>query len=328
MLFSNLDNLEYTIGNKTVTVADIFRNISIIDTTGNAFVDYYIQEGEKPETVSLRFYGSANYSWLIMLCNRLSLRDRDWYLPEDQYNRYKDNTVGGDAIYIANLPEIQSGDIVVKVDGIEGNEVTSVDSTVYRYITDFDKQFRKIRGISGSGDFQTGDLIAIARKNEEGVISPISFGSTAATPVDIEYAQVLFTEKYKDSIEFFYRTVGTNSGGKIEISPYRRMSGNLLLTTRVDSTNTSLDPEDVDANFEDTLLYYYFENLGDMSATAVVGNEQLKVYKETIDNIELNQRSEAQKIKVLKKQYLNSVLLTIESALESDAIGRSFRLVI
>lgn len=328
MLFSNLDNLEYTIGNKTVTVADIFRNISIIDTTGNAFFDYYIQEGEKPETVSLRFYGTAEYSWLIMLCNRFSLRDRDWYLPEDQYERYKETAIGGDALYIATLPEIQSGDIVVKVDGIQGNEVTSVDSTVYRYVTEFDKQFRKIRGICGSGDFQTGDLIAIARKNGEGVISPIVLGSTASTSVDNEYAQVLFVEKYKDSVEFFYRTVGTDSGGKIEVSPYRIMSGNSLLPTRVDSTNTSMDPEDVDANFEDTLLYYYFENLGDMSATAVLGNQQLKIYKETIDNIVLNERNESQKIKVLKKQYLNSVLLTIESALESDAIGRSFRLVI
>lgn len=328
MLFSNLDNLEYTIGNKTVTVADIFRNISIIDTTGNAFFDYYIQEGEKPETVSLRFYGSAEYSWLIMLCNRLSLRDRDWYLPEDQYNRYKEISIGGDAIYIANLPEMQSGDILVKVDGIQGNEVTSIDSSVYRYITDFDKQFRKIRGISGAGEFQTGDLIAIARRDGEGVISPIVFGSTASTPVDIEYAQVLFVEKYKDSMQFFYRTVGTDSGGKIEVSPYRRMSGDLLLTTRVDSTNTSLDPDDTDPNFEDTLLYYYFENLGDMTATAVVGNEQLRIYKETIDNIQLNERNESQKIKVLKKQYLTSVILTIESALESDAIGRSFRLVI
>lgn len=328
MLFSKLENLEYTLGGKTITVADIFRNISLIDTTGNAFFDYYIQEGEKPETVSLRFYGTAEYSWLVMLCNKFALRNDDWYIPEDQYLRLRENKIGGDAIYIANLPEIQDGDIVVKVDGTNGSTVTSVDNTTYRYITEFDKEFRRIRGICGSGEFETGDLIAIARKDANGVVSPITFGSTAATPTDTEYAQVLFIEDYKDSMSFFYRTVGSNSGGKIEISPYRRMSGNSLLFSRIDSKNTSLDPEDPNLNFEDTLLYYYFDNLGDMSATAVLGDEQFRVFKETIDNIENTDRNELQKIKILKKQYLNSVLLTIETALESDEVGRSFRLVI
>lgn len=328
MLFSKLDNLEYTIGNKTITVADIFRNISIVDTTGNAFFDYYVQEGEKPETVSLRFYGTPNYSWLIMLTNRLALIDQDWYLPEQQYNSYKEIRLGGDAIYIANLPQIQEGDIVVKVDGTEGLTVTSVDSSVYRYIVEFDKEYRRIRGICGAGEFEVGDLVAIARKDTNGVVAPISFGNTASVSVDTEYAQVLFLENYRDSMEFFYRTIGTDSGGKIEISPYRRMSGNTLLTSTVDSLNTSLDPDDTNANFEDTLLYYYFDNLGNLEDTAILGNTDLKIYKETIDNVEFTERSEAQKIKILKKQYLNSVLLTIESALESDAIGRSFRLVI
>jgi hypothetical protein len=321
MLFSNLETIPYNLNGKQVTILDIFRNISIQDVSGNAFEDYFVQEGETPESVSFKFYGVPGFSWLVMMCNNFADINNEWYPTAQKYEAALQRDYGGNAYYIANLPDIQEGDIIVKVDGTSDLTTTSVDIDHYRQIVSFDKNLRKIRGISGAGEINTGDLVAFARKLPSGEITPITFGSTGATPQDTDYAEVLHTETYLNSLSYFYISTAGTDAGKVEVSPYRIVSSGTLTINSLDPSETYTDPTDtVTSNFSDTVLYDYMVNAGLPTTT----NIRYKYLSEEL----VVSRFQSQKIKVLKADYLNSVMATIQTALETNQIGRSFKVLV
>lgn len=330
MLFTNLDIVSYTLNGKNVNIRDIFRNISIKDVSGNAFEEYFVQEGETPESVSFKFYGAPGFSWLVLMCNNFADINTEWYPTAQKYEAILNRDYGGDAYYIANLPDIQEGDILIKVDSVTGNETSSVDVNNYRQVVGFDKNLRKIRGISGSGEINTGDLIAIARKLPTGEIRPITFGNTAATSETVDYAQVLHKELYLNSLSYLYISSVNSDSGKIEISPYRILSSGTITSNELDSTEIYTNPSDTTTlNFSDTLLYEYFTSGGNPTAQIqqTDGSNLVVRFKFLSDDL-LQQRFKNQKIKVLKREYLNSVMATIRQALETNQVGRSFKVIV
>lgn len=50
--------------------------------------DYVIKDGETPEILSARIYGSPSYHWIIMLANLKFDIINDWPLSERQFNNY------------------------------------------------------------------------------------------------------------------------------------------------------------------------------------------------------------------------------------------------
>lgn len=49
--------------------------------------DYQVQDGERPDTVSVNLYGTPNYTWIVLLLNNIfSLFD--WPLTGDEFNAY------------------------------------------------------------------------------------------------------------------------------------------------------------------------------------------------------------------------------------------------
>lgn len=76
--FSNfsLDAYDFQIAKentrKTVLLVDILRNIRLrIDTLNNSLIfdNYIIQDGETPEILSEKLYGTPYYHWVLMLSN-------------------------------------------------------------------------------------------------------------------------------------------------------------------------------------------------------------------------------------------------------------------
>ena len=145
MLFKNYPQITYKIGNKDITLVDIFKNVSFTNVeNNNAFDDYYIQDGETPESVSLKIYGTTSYAWLVLLVNGILDIKKDWFISASEFDARTENILGGDAIYIPALPDIQPGDIVVKVLTEDGAFATSVDITNYRHIAEFDRNLRNL----------------------------------------------------------------------------------------------------------------------------------------------------------------------------------------
>lgn len=311
MLFKNYPQINYNFGNRSVTLVDIFKNISFTNTDNNlAFDEYMIQDGETAEDVSLKFYGTTSYAWLVLLVNNKIDIKKDWYISTEEYALYKENTLGGVAMYVPALPNIQQGDIIVKVLDNDGSFSTQIDNTVYRHIASFDPYLRKIRGISGAGEFVSGDLVLFARKNNDGSVTPIQFANQSQQGYITDFTNLYFIESYADSPVYFI------TGNDVILNPYIDIinEGTAAISsnaTYVDSTS----PEQPN-NFANTLLYNYTYNTGALPTN---------VSKVNIASEDYNKYIQKQKIKILKRELLTSVVSAIQTALNGDNVGKIFK---
>lgn len=95
MYFANFPNLyyEFDIGGERVlkVVRDITTNIRIrkeILENITLFDEYDIIEGETPEIVAAKVYGSPMYHWVILLCNQRYDYINDWPLSSSAFEQY------------------------------------------------------------------------------------------------------------------------------------------------------------------------------------------------------------------------------------------------
>ena len=95
-------NLSGQNGNTTL-VTDIFRRVkarSKIADNVTLFDKYDVAEGETPESVAYKAYGSADYFWVITLVNNIVNRYYDWPLDEFSFQQFvKDKYDNPDGIH-------------------------------------------------------------------------------------------------------------------------------------------------------------------------------------------------------------------------------------
>ncbi len=78
--FSNLQPVK-------VTVKNIFQQSSLVSDfkeQGAAFTTHALQDGELPEDVSMNYYETEDYWWIVCLFNGINDPLRDWLLTEEQ----------------------------------------------------------------------------------------------------------------------------------------------------------------------------------------------------------------------------------------------------
>jgi len=93
--FRNFPLVNYNFGDETSTA--VFQNLSvyidIIDQISDEvsfYEEYYVQDGERPDTLSYRLYGTVDYYWTFFLLNE-HLRVQGWPLDEqDVYTAAKE----------------------------------------------------------------------------------------------------------------------------------------------------------------------------------------------------------------------------------------------
>jgi hypothetical protein len=95
MYFKDFNNFLYDFEIKgkreAKIVTDITRNVRFRrDVLANITTyDYYdIQEGDTPEIIAEKFYGNAQYHWIVMLCNERFDYRNDFPLTNPQLNSY------------------------------------------------------------------------------------------------------------------------------------------------------------------------------------------------------------------------------------------------
>lgn len=319
MLFRNYETINYTIGNRTVSLVDIFRNVVFANAdTSLAFDDYYIDDGETPESVSAKMYGTTSFSWLILLVNNILDIQKDWFVSASDFKAQQERDFGGESFYIPALPDLQVGDILVKVTATAADNLTAENISIqdYRHIAEFDPYFRKIRGISGSGTIETGDLILFARQDtSNGTVNPILFLNQEGTPKTTNYTNVIFKEPHAQSVVYFYNS------NNVVIDPYR-VSPTGATSINANTLYTNSDDTLTPNNFAFSILYKYGISGGD---DYLRSNNLIKM---TVAEEEYTKYLKKQKIRVLKKDYLAPVVNSLESALQSNAVGRRLRIEI
>ena len=315
MLFKDYPSIEYILKNKSITLVDIFKNIAFVNTDNNfAFLDYYIQDGETPENISAKFYNDTELSWLILLCNNIADMKREWYSDSATFFRELDRDYGGTAYYVAALPDIIPGDIMVKV-GLTGETgAINIDSSTYAVIQSFDERFRLIRGICGFGGFTFNDTVLFARQDSSnGTVKPIQFLNEDSDPVLVNYTLLYYLEPYKSSIDYFY------DSNNVIIDPYKTIT-NYNIGIKSDTIYLNTDPADVTVNnFAKTILFAYSSNTGDME-------EIPGVFKRDKQKTVFDDYLKKQKIKILKPEYVSAVIAAIETAISENSIGRIYRI--
>lgn len=97
--------LGYSVNGESSDVVDMTTRSTFVrqyKDDPNAYVNYQIQDGERPEMIADRFYGDINLYWVIMLFNEIHDIRNDWPLsnqmfdtrikqkyPNEEYNKIK-----------------------------------------------------------------------------------------------------------------------------------------------------------------------------------------------------------------------------------------------
>lgn len=74
--------------NLTITsIEDYVLLVSAIQKNVTIFYPYKIQDGERPDTVSVNVYGVPDYTWIILIVNQIFTLF-DWPLQSDEFTNY------------------------------------------------------------------------------------------------------------------------------------------------------------------------------------------------------------------------------------------------
>ena len=85
--FQNFPTIDY----EGVQVKDITRRNSFTNfVTANPMIHlpYTIKEGYKPEDVANAYYGSTDFTWLVMMSNNIIDPYHQWPMAEADFNAY------------------------------------------------------------------------------------------------------------------------------------------------------------------------------------------------------------------------------------------------
>ena len=100
--FKNIPNVLYDINgtepNQFRAVTNIMRRVRFKPSVIENITDYYpykVLEGERPDIVSYKKYGTVAYSYLILLINDIVDPLFDWPLPTRQFENYIIEQYGG-----------------------------------------------------------------------------------------------------------------------------------------------------------------------------------------------------------------------------------------
>lgn len=82
---------------------DILRRITFRDRIieeGSLFNDYAVQDGETPEMVAEKFYGSPTFHWIVLLFNEILDPYLEWPMSDNQLLDYLDKKYPGRALFL------------------------------------------------------------------------------------------------------------------------------------------------------------------------------------------------------------------------------------
>jgi len=132
MYFENFPKFvyEFNVGDKTkaIIVSDITRNVRFRkEMFGNIslYDEYDIQEGDTPEIIAEKFYGNAQYHWIVMLVNDRYDYIGDFPMTYPQLVKYAEDKYGVDNLYDVHHYENANG-FIVSSDDPNAGEVTNI----------------------------------------------------------------------------------------------------------------------------------------------------------------------------------------------------------
>lgn len=187
MYFNRFPKIEYDFPQLIgVSVQDIFRRIQFTENTLNDktnFEEYLVVEGESPDDIANKVYGSPSYWWLVLLCNNIIDIENEWPKSMSELDRLFSAFLSGNSYYLFEGLDARHGDVIVKRDIVSvengGGGTAGIDIDKYGVVDSYDPLLRKLDVKIGSGTLNAGDEVHIFRKGVEGnYVSIGGFGET------------------------------------------------------------------------------------------------------------------------------------------------------
>tara|TARA_R100001126_G_C4849757_1_gene161332 strand:+ start:123 stop:1079 length:957 start_codon:yes stop_codon:yes gene_type:complete len=147
MYFKNFPKFRYQFSNnRTIRMADIFRSVKLskqtLDTP-EAFEYYILQDGDRPESIAEKYYGSPDYYWLVLLSNDIIDINTEWGFSSEEAQSRIESLYSGFAFYFDEEMDIKPGDYIVKLDsgfsGASGGGVGQEFGVVDKYLPTMNK---------------------------------------------------------------------------------------------------------------------------------------------------------------------------------------------
>lgn len=135
--FSNFPDELY---NGMVSKNILKRTSFLKDTLGNPFVflPYIVKDGEKPEDIAYHYYGSVNYTWLVLLSNNIIDPYFDWPISSDQFEDFLikkySNKISEDQVLDWTRNENLFSNIVCYYNPLDTNQTVSPETFLSSYI--------------------------------------------------------------------------------------------------------------------------------------------------------------------------------------------------
>lgn len=138
-------------------VKNLYRRVSVRDDLAKyifAYDDYVIQDGDRPDTVSFDFYGSSEYDWIIILCNRYTNLYEEWPMDTTSFEDYVERKYGTklyDVVqYETDEISDSKGNVLIKKGTVVNSNFTFTTYEGITYginkispYTNYDLEFRK-----------------------------------------------------------------------------------------------------------------------------------------------------------------------------------------
>ena len=304
MLFKRYPKINYTFqDDKTIEVVDIFRKISISQSTltnFNFFDTIIVSNGDTPEQVSRNLYDSEQFSPFILMTNQIINPNRDWATEFTTFNTELSNTYSGTALFTYKMQNAKVNDIVVKTDSTGRNLVTSVWGRVEE---DYDKVLRKTLVKQISGTFAENDYFIILRKdgNKFKLVSDTPGGRLVRVQSELSLPYK-FYDQYGNTINP-YRIVNRSTQTLTDLVA----DSDTEITTNLPYTNTT--------TLYNTVLFLY------ITSSAILSGAKIKVV--SINDFENKRNEKNQTVKVPKRSFINTLFTLYDQSLLLDRVDRS-----
>lgn len=169
MYFESFPKMKYPWKDKdgkqhSVIIPDIFRRIQLDKFFNNRLVleDYVVEDSDSPEIVAHKYYGNAEYHWIVLLSNNITNPRKEWPRSYTDLGKYVEDKYGTGNTHAVHHYEDKETGLVVDWDAgkVASGEYLEITNYVYedelndkkkqifllnkRYVRDIIQQFKQL----------------------------------------------------------------------------------------------------------------------------------------------------------------------------------------
>jgi hypothetical protein len=155
LYFTPFPTISYKIPNstKSIPVTDITRRFSVANFLNNssvAFDTYFVQDGERADSVAYDYYNDVTMDWLILLVNEIHDPYFQWPLSYEEMDSYLRDKYGSIEVTQETIHHYEK---IIQQQYIQNDNGTQrvvpektlvVDKTTYILLSDFERKTKTI----------------------------------------------------------------------------------------------------------------------------------------------------------------------------------------